>query len=156
VGGLRAVFWHWAGDGLPLPQAKGPLTVALLVILFGPEPWQWDSGSFVLRGGVGRRNGRSHCWVRTPLRKIRRQFQGYKHLSLTSFVGESSRVRWFFVQKTKLVMLWWLGFASQLLSRIVIKTVGGVSVLFVRAYWRLRSLKQGFLVALWIINDLKW
>jgi len=31
---------------------------------------------------VGRRNWRSHCWVRTPPRKIRRQFQGYKHTSL--------------------------------------------------------------------------
>jgi hypothetical protein len=44
VGGLRAVLWQWAGGGLPLPYAKAPLTVARLVILFGPEPWQWDFG----------------------------------------------------------------------------------------------------------------
>ena len=55
MGGLRAVLWHWAGGSLPLPQAKALSTVAGLVILFGLEPWQWDSGSFVLRGGGGSR-----------------------------------------------------------------------------------------------------
>jgi hypothetical protein len=34
--------------------------------------------------------------------------------------------------------------------------VGGVSALFFRAYWPLRSLKQEFLAALWITNVLKW
>jgi hypothetical protein len=45
---------------------------------------------------------------------------------------------------------------AQDISRIVIVGVGGFSAHFLRAHWRLRSLKQGFLVALWIINDLKW
>jgi hypothetical protein len=48
---MRAVLWQWAGGGLPLPQAKAPLTVARLVILFDPEPWQWDSGSLAFRVG---------------------------------------------------------------------------------------------------------
>src|SRR5918994_6149123 len=43
---------HRAG-GLPLPQAKAPPTVARGVIGFGPEPWQWGSGCFALRGGGG-------------------------------------------------------------------------------------------------------
>jgi hypothetical protein len=37
-------------------------------------------------GGVGRGNGRLHCWVRTPHRKIRVQFRGHKHTSLTFLV----------------------------------------------------------------------
>jgi hypothetical protein len=49
-----------------------------------------------------------------------------------------------------------MGFTSQLLSRIVIVSVGGVSALFFRAYRRLRWLKQESLAALWIINELKW
>src|SRR5918993_5292338 len=59
LGGLRAVLGQWAGSGLRLPQAKAPLTVARLVILFGPEPWQWSSGSFVLRGGSRKVSSRS-------------------------------------------------------------------------------------------------
>ena len=51
VGGLRAVLGQWAGDSLPLPQAKAPSTVGRLVILFGPEPHWQGSGTFVLRGG---------------------------------------------------------------------------------------------------------
>jgi hypothetical protein len=51
VGGMRAVLGQWAGGGLPLPQAKAPSTVARLEILFGPEPCQWGSGYFALRGG---------------------------------------------------------------------------------------------------------
>jgi len=53
-------------------------------------------------------------------------------------------------------MLWLLALTSQLLSRIVIVSVGGVSAPFFRAYWRLRSLKQELLTALWITNELKW
>jgi len=53
VGGLRAVLWQWAGCGLPLPQAESPLTVARLVVLFGPESHCQGSGSFVLRGEGG-------------------------------------------------------------------------------------------------------
>jgi hypothetical protein len=48
-----------------------------------------------------------------------------------------------------------MNFTSQLFVPIVIVSVGGVSVLFFRAYWRLRWLKQEFLAALWIINELK-
>jgi hypothetical protein len=51
MGGLRAVLWQWARGGLPLPQAKSPLTVARRMIHFGPEPWQRGSGSLALRGG---------------------------------------------------------------------------------------------------------
>jgi hypothetical protein len=46
------VLWHWAGGGLPLPQAKAPLTVARPVILFGPEPWRWGSGTVAAGWGV--------------------------------------------------------------------------------------------------------
>jgi hypothetical protein len=46
-------------------------------------------------------------------------------------------------------------FTSQLFVPIVIVSVGGVSAPFYRLYWRLRSLKQEFRVALWIINELK-
>src|SRR5215217_7664968 len=53
LGGMRAVLWQWAGGGLPLPQAKSPPTLAWLVILFEPEPYQWGSGPFMLRGGGG-------------------------------------------------------------------------------------------------------
>src|SRR5829696_1862096 len=53
VGGLPAVLWQWASDGLPLPQAKAPPTVARGVIPFGPEPCQRGSGSFALRMGGG-------------------------------------------------------------------------------------------------------
>ena len=108
LGGLRAVLWQWAGGGLRLPQARTPPTVARRVIHFGPESRCQGSGSVVLRGGVGRRNGQLHCWMGTPPRKIRARFQGYKHTSLTSFVDEadeSSRLRGFFAQKTKFVML---------------------------------------------------
>src|SRR5215208_4939433 len=42
-----------------------------------------ETEQFVNRGvGVGRGNGRSCCWVRTPPRKIRAQFQACKHTSL--------------------------------------------------------------------------
>jgi hypothetical protein len=47
---LRAVLGQWAGGGLPLPQAKAPLTVALLV----PAP---------LRCGWGRAVGMGGCIV---------------------------------------------------------------------------------------------
>src|SRR5687767_13979719 len=50
---MRAVLGHWAGDSLPLPQGKSPLTVAWGVILFGPESYWQGSSSFVLRGGGG-------------------------------------------------------------------------------------------------------
>src|SRR5215217_1650923 len=93
LGGMRAVLWHWAGGGLPLPQAKAPPTLARLVILFEPESWQWGSGSFALRGGGGRRNGLLHCWVRTPPGKIRSQFRGCKHTSLIFLVGEFYALR---------------------------------------------------------------
>src|SRR5829696_8193122 len=42
-----------------------------------------------IAGGAGRRNGRLHCWVCTPHRKIRIQFQGNKHTSLNLTVHES-------------------------------------------------------------------
>ena len=86
VGSLRAVLGHCAGCSLPLPQAKPPSALARRVIDFGPEPWQWGSGSFASRVGVGRRNGRLHRWVRAHLRKIRSQFQGGKHTSLAFYV----------------------------------------------------------------------
>jgi hypothetical protein len=41
-----------------------------------------------------------------------------------------------------------INLASQLFVPIVIVSVGGLGVLFVRAYWRLRWLKQEFLAAL--------
>ena len=44
---------QWASGGLPLPQAKASSTVAQLVILFGPEPQQWDSDSPMLRDRDG-------------------------------------------------------------------------------------------------------
>jgi hypothetical protein len=95
---------------------------------------------------VGRGDKRSCCWVCTPPRKIRRQFHEYKHTSLALLAGESSCVRRFFAQRTKLVMLWLLRFTSQPLSRIVIESVGGVSAPFFRAHWR--WLKQELLTAL--------
>jgi hypothetical protein len=88
VGGMRAVLGQWAGGSLPLPQAKAPSTLGRCVILFRPESCYWDSGYYVLRVRVGRGHGRLHCWVCTPSRKIQVQFQGYKHTSLTSLVGE--------------------------------------------------------------------
>ena len=45
MGGMRAVLWQWAGDGLPLPQAKSPLTVAQRAIHFEPESQSRGSGS---------------------------------------------------------------------------------------------------------------
>jgi hypothetical protein len=72
VGGMRAMLGHWAGAGIRLPYAKAPSTVARCVILFGPES-QWRSSGFLVLG-VGRRNGRLHYWVCTPLRKIRAGF----------------------------------------------------------------------------------
>jgi hypothetical protein len=90
---LRAVLGHWAGDGLPLPQAKSPPTVERRVTLFRPEPWQWGSGFWCCVVGVGRGIGQLHCRERTPLRKIRRRFQDCKHTSLISLVGEYTRVR---------------------------------------------------------------
>jgi hypothetical protein len=45
---------------------------------------------------------------------------------------------------------------SQLFVPIVIVSVGGVSILFFSAYWRLRWLKQELLAALWIIHEFKW
>jgi hypothetical protein len=77
-----------------------------------------------------------------------RPIYGYKHTSLALLAGESSCVWRFFARRTKLVMLWLLAFTSQLLSRIVIESVGGVSAPFFRAYWRLRWLKQELLTAL--------
>ena len=90
VGGLRAVFGHLSRGGLRLPHTKAPFTLARLVIPFGPEPCQWGSGSFALRVGVGRRNGRLHCWVGTPTRKIRAWFRSYKHTSLVFLIGSFS------------------------------------------------------------------
>jgi len=54
LGAMRAVLRHWAGGGLPLPQAKSSLTVARRVTLFGPESHCQGSSSFALRVGVGR------------------------------------------------------------------------------------------------------
>jgi hypothetical protein len=45
---------------------------------------------------------------------------------------------------------------AQDISRIVIVGVGGFSAHFLRAHWRLRSLKQELLAMLWIMNVLKW
>jgi hypothetical protein len=91
---LRAVLWQWAGCGLPRPQAKAPPTLARRVILFGPESWPWGSGYCALRvGGVGRRNGRLHCWVRTPPRKIRCRFHEYKHTWLIFVVDKFCELR---------------------------------------------------------------
>jgi hypothetical protein len=42
--------------------------------------------------GVGRRNGRSHCRVRTPSRKIRARFREHKHRFLIFVVGEFCEV----------------------------------------------------------------
>jgi hypothetical protein len=53
VGALRAMLGHCTSGGLPLPQAKGPSTVARLVIHFEPESHSRGSGSFVVRGGGG-------------------------------------------------------------------------------------------------------
>jgi len=39
---------------------------------------------------VGRRNGRLYYWVCIPPRKIRHQFQGYKHTLLGFLGGKSS------------------------------------------------------------------
>jgi hypothetical protein len=76
-----------SGGGLPLPQAKSPSTVAQRVIhYFGPEPWQWGSGSFALQVGVGRRNERLHRLACTPSRKIRAQFHGCEHTLLNVIV----------------------------------------------------------------------
>ena len=60
------MFWHWTGDGLPLPQAKAPLTVARGMTLFRPESHFQGSGSLVL--GVGRVVGMGGCiaGVHTP------------------------------------------------------------------------------------------
>jgi hypothetical protein len=49
-----------------------------------------------------------------------------------------------------------MDFTSQLFVPIVIVGVGSVGALFLRAYWRLRWLKQALLTALWITNELKW
>jgi hypothetical protein len=103
VGGLQAVLGHWAGGGLRLPQAKSPLTVARCVIHIGPEPCQWGSGSFVLRGGGGSRKlAAALLGVHTP-RKIRARFQECKHTSLNLIVVELSAVRLYSAQKTILV-----------------------------------------------------
>jgi hypothetical protein len=93
VGGMRAVLGHWASDGLPLPQATAPSAVARVVILFGPEPHCQGSGSFVLGEGVGRRNGRSQRWVRTPHQKICHHFQEFKDTSLIFLVGKCCELR---------------------------------------------------------------
>ena len=74
LGGLRAVLGHCAGRGLPLPQAKSPYTVARIVINFEPEPHRQGSDSLALVG-VGRRNGRSHCWACIPPRKYAPTFK---------------------------------------------------------------------------------
>jgi hypothetical protein len=42
---------------------------------------------------VGRGNARSRCWVRTPPRKIRHQFRGYKHTSLSILVVSCYELR---------------------------------------------------------------
>jgi len=106
VGGLRAVLWQWAGGGLPLPQGESPLTVARIVILIGPEPWQWGSGSFVLRGGGGSWKLVGVVLGIHTTSKNPRPVEKHKHTSLILLAGESSRFRGFFAKKTKLVTLW--------------------------------------------------
>ena len=51
-------------------------------------------------GGVGRRNGRLHCWVRTPPRKIRRQYQECKHTSLIFIVVTFCELRFYAVLRS--------------------------------------------------------
>ena len=103
LGALRAMLGHCTSGGLPLPQAKGPSTVARLVIHFEPESHSRGSGSFVVRGGGGSQKVVVALQAWTPPRKIRRQFQGYKHISLNPLVAEPSLVRLSSAQKTKLV-----------------------------------------------------
>src|SRR5215208_7233572 len=64
-------------------RTRAPLTVARCVIHFGPESQLRGFRFLALRVGVGRRNRRLHWWVGTPPRKFRRQFQEYKHTSLS-------------------------------------------------------------------------
>src|SRR5215207_9084775 len=72
VGGMRAVLGHCACDGLPLPQDKARFTVARRLILSGPEPCQWGSGSFALQGWSGSREWAvASLGVRTPSKNPR-------------------------------------------------------------------------------------
>jgi hypothetical protein len=93
------VLGPWAGCGSPLPQAKSPSNVALLVIRFAPESHCRGSGSFVLRGGGGSQK-LSVAWVEvhTP-RKIRAQFQEYKDTSLIFIVVTFYELRFYGVLK---------------------------------------------------------
>jgi hypothetical protein len=56
--------------------------------------------------GVGRRNGRLHCWVCTPHREIRARFEGHKHTSLMSLVDEAWGIWPPLAQKTIFVTGW--------------------------------------------------
>jgi hypothetical protein len=57
-------------------------------------------------GGGGRRNGRLHCLVCTPPRKIRVHFQGYKHTSLTFLVVTFYELRFDGVLRRSLARRW--------------------------------------------------
>ena len=51
--------------------------------------------SRIVRWGVGRGDVRLRCRVRTPLRKIRAEFDGYKHTSLTFLVVTFYELRFY-------------------------------------------------------------
>ena len=55
------------------------------------------------KGGVGCEKQVADCHIRTPPRKIRARFRGYKHRSLVLLAVESSRVRRCSAQKPILV-----------------------------------------------------
>jgi hypothetical protein len=64
--------WALRGWWSASTQSKVPFTVARRTIFLGLKFRQRDAGSFALRvGGVGRRNGRLHCWVHTPSKNLR-------------------------------------------------------------------------------------
>jgi hypothetical protein len=73
-------------------EPKAPSTVERRVIFYRLEPWQWGSGSFALRVGVGHGDKRSCCWVCTPPRKNRHPFQECKHTSLTFLIVTSTKL----------------------------------------------------------------
>jgi hypothetical protein len=61
------------------------------VIHFGPESWQWGSGSFVLRGGGGSQEWAvAFLGMHTPLENPA-PVSEHKHTSLTFFVVKSRK-----------------------------------------------------------------